>query len=1464
MAKRDNFSEKIKGILARRVGYYCSNPECRCPTAGPAVDETKSIHWGEAAHITAAALGGPRYEPSLTTEERKSLANGIWLCSNCARKIDKDQARYTRGLLIKWKKDAEAFSFQARATSGTKLPNLKIDIHLDESDKKFLQTLGLAQEENIESTLNKMWLSAHNDIEKFRNERTLPAYTTYLNLTLENSQNHVPITLEDIANNILVADRINLVSPPGMGKTITLIQLTEHILNTKQAIPVLINLPEWTDFSNTFFEHLAKRNSFREYHSAHFMQLAYYGRLILILDGFNEIDYKSRIATENHILTLKRDFPQLIIVMGSRPQANIPNANIILKIEPLSEEQQIDLANKLAGEKNTALLEKAQQIPNLRELITIPLYFNALINSAPSNILPQTKDDILNLFIKQHEKRYDRAEILRNKLQNFQDIILSDLAAQATETMRTTLLIDDARSIIAQTMKNLQNNGQITSLLQPNDVIDVLVDIHSLIRSSTGADSITFQHQQIQEWYASIRVEKFMVEASQGNTQARNILKKDILNCVFWEESILFACERLSRKDATGTQAVANTILITLGIDPILAAKMIYCSSTTVWSYISNKIIHFVKIWHKAGEIDRAIRFMITSGCPEFSEYIWPLISTNDDQIYLKALYTARPFRPTVLGSNVKTRLTELPVHIRSKVISEIGRLSDLDGIELAADLAKTDNNTEVVVEILETLYFRRANRYVKNILQTASNHVWKLIAKNNYIINLTDNLQNKRLRKMKKNINKQETDPIKLIIYLSEVETNIDIAKKRIAELIKSSEFPIKDACILRILEKSFKHYPEVVVNALLERISIGLEIPIGSEEYIKNFPAIDEGPIANATLNGIGCKIALRAAYTVIGPVTIGHMMDKLFVQNENFRLNKKRLDKKETDECQRLIGGILLSRQTSFFTAFFQRSESTNLHQLEIMTDLLARHNKYFEPLPFIIDEDISSQLVNILKKWTNLGLSESSTSLLLNITRIIERLPKSDFIVDLKNMLKHDLDKEDKVKNFTISRSYINNNVTARYHKSFVAIGNYEITELMKTHLSNQSFGITAAAVLRDIWLSNNISDNNSDSIPLNGFSQVKKNYIQLHQSQQPPPTCDFAEEIFNIVRKLGTPDNDSFSQIHAIELSSIALSIPHGIKNFELQALYKLPQKSCFKLNLLTMAAKAGEIIPSHILHLGLQELLTDAQAVTWLLNENSNELMSWIELFAFSDQPIAVIEALNIVPDQYKQPWQMDRLLTALGNSPHEQALETLQSLARLNPQYTKQSAWLNAFFELNTDLSAYALLDLISEGKIFEDNNNIGIFNLPKKLAFLVRKFPFLLKEIEKRYINSTYQVSKELLEYTLFEIPDTSVILTLIDDYAKNGKPYHYGFSSLIRKLAIKQQPLVDWPDAFEQISVPLNDLRQKLFCMLDKNDAQSSLAEACLIEVEELRDEYGRIYEEPRHPNIDVDRPWPDISL
>ena len=108
MGRKDDFPNTVIRSLRERVGFQCSHPDCRVPTSGPGEGELEVAHFGRAAHITAASRGGPRYDETLTSAERRSINNAIWLCANHADEIDDLESRYRPELLREWKRQAEA------------------------------------------------------------------------------------------------------------------------------------------------------------------------------------------------------------------------------------------------------------------------------------------------------------------------------------------------------------------------------------------------------------------------------------------------------------------------------------------------------------------------------------------------------------------------------------------------------------------------------------------------------------------------------------------------------------------------------------------------------------------------------------------------------------------------------------------------------------------------------------------------------------------------------------------------------------------------------------------------------------------------------------------------------------------------------------------------------------------------------------------------------------------------------------------------------------------------------------------------------------------------------------------------------------------------------------------------------------------------------------------------------------
>lgn len=132
MATEDRFKQAVIATLARRSANQCANPDCGALTSGPSDDPHGSVNVGEAAHIYGANPGSARYESTMTSVDRSSISNAIWLCGNCHKLIDDDPAKYPSGLLFEWQRAHEQFIAEKVGKTSALIRKKFEDRHLEE------------------------------------------------------------------------------------------------------------------------------------------------------------------------------------------------------------------------------------------------------------------------------------------------------------------------------------------------------------------------------------------------------------------------------------------------------------------------------------------------------------------------------------------------------------------------------------------------------------------------------------------------------------------------------------------------------------------------------------------------------------------------------------------------------------------------------------------------------------------------------------------------------------------------------------------------------------------------------------------------------------------------------------------------------------------------------------------------------------------------------------------------------------------------------------------------------------------------------------------------------------------------------------------------------------------------------------------------------------------------------------
>jgi len=128
------------------------------------------------------------------------------------------------------------------------------------------------------------------------------------------------VTLDSLARLTALAEPVCIVAAGGTGKSTTLLQLAEHLLAADEWVPVLVPLGDWSDRTDDFFDFILRRNAFGAFRRQHLMQLAYRRRLVLLLDGWNELTPEARLRATRDLKALQRDYPELgfAITTGGR------------------------------------------------------------------------------------------------------------------------------------------------------------------------------------------------------------------------------------------------------------------------------------------------------------------------------------------------------------------------------------------------------------------------------------------------------------------------------------------------------------------------------------------------------------------------------------------------------------------------------------------------------------------------------------------------------------------------------------------------------------------------------------------------------------------------------------------------------------------------------------------------------------------------------------------------------------------------------------------------------------------------------------------------------------------------------------------------------------------------------------------------------------------------------------------
>ncbi|MCX6743695.1 MAG: hypothetical protein NT116_05705, partial [Candidatus Parcubacteria bacterium] len=363
-------------------------------------------------------------------------------------------------------------------------------------------------------------------------------------------EEHKLLELEEVCKLLRYGKQIILTGVPGAGKTITLLQIAEHLLDSEtDIVPFLISLPAWAAEGTDIVTFIGTLLPFRAENitSNHLASLIQNGKAVFLLNGWNEISEK---YIENVRATFGKKTSTNGLVVSTRESFISPPLQnpIVIHIAPLTKGQRKILINKLITSDPQKIITIIERNSTLDKITRTPLFLSAILELAQRSLdFSTTRYGILHDIVCSSEERIEhKNDLYVEPLFGNHRKYLAAIAALMTEQGSGALQKEECLSEITKINEQLVCEKQINSKPISDVILKALCDHHLLVCASSEK-IFRFVHQQFQEWFAAERVYQLLKEICEArDTDRINEFKREIIDKPVWEESILFVAERIA------------------------------------------------------------------------------------------------------------------------------------------------------------------------------------------------------------------------------------------------------------------------------------------------------------------------------------------------------------------------------------------------------------------------------------------------------------------------------------------------------------------------------------------------------------------------------------------------------------------------------------------------------------------------------------------------------------------------------------------------------------------------------------------------------------------------------------------------------------------------------------------------------------------------------------------------------
>lgn len=1440
-SNRDEFTAATKRLLEKQAGHHCSNPFCYKITSGASSDGQTTINIGEASHISAAAPGGPRYKTSLTSDERKSLGNGIWLCKYCAKVVDSKDPYFTEDLLIDWKQQTNKASWRSVVEKAPFPP--------------------LPSSPAVDDLRAKLKNAATADLAVFRRMESWPISKVPLKLKIY--QIDEPLSTDALARAVTTFEDIIIVAAPGMGKTTSIFQIADGVANANAGVPIIVPLGEWATLQDSLLVSVLKRAAFKGISESDFQRAAGGHGVVLLLDGWNELGRGAQERARVEITRLKAELPELGLVISTRRQAlDIPFVGTRADLLPLGDQQQMAIAREIRGDVGERLVDQAWLTPGVRELVSIPLYLTSLLALPDGQPFPATKEEVLRRFVSILEQDASKRTALLDATGGFHASFLDKLAVTMTGGANTSISDVEARKVINRVSRHLVETDQLAFVkTQPDELIDALVSVHALVRSD-GTAGLSFQHQQFQEWFASHEVERLMVNAVNDPNYMEELRAK-VLDKRPWAEPILFAVERTARGDHVQKRACATAILAGFDVDPLLAAEMIFRANDEIWCVIADEIQSRAKRWHTSGKLDRAFRFMVSTGRAEFIDHIWPLLTHENDQVHLGALRAAERFRISVLGKDAAELLATLPSPVRKHVLSEIASNSGMDGLDLATAVAKIDPDPDVKVAVANSLSFRRADRHLSELLRDSEDTVYNLLARRLFIEEVGDVEIQRRLASALERKKASGVSPREHLRILIWAEPSDDVSSE-IVRLVTELDLDNREDNDRHLVWELNEHHPDAVAEAFFNRLQTGKELFYGADDILAATGwMLEDDELLRVALSEIERHDdKAEAAASILGPEAVGAIVDSYLEVRTRLRDPNGGFVQEASDRFYALQQRLAHTQGRSLVNAVLARSDTVKNGDIASLSDLFLRQDATESGRGRPFDADALETIGKLAQDWAARLLADDCASRhdKADVARMIGRAQTVELLPALQQLLDDNLKRYNEFRDAANASKWRDRAAVHEaqhphmheYQSALINLPAPETFKMLAKYLTNEHFGENAARVLAVQWTNRN--EPRKDRWLPSGVDFSNVSTRRAGRRANPGESCAEADAIFDAVETLLADGTTEEQKKRAVVIGTVGSRLPHGDRAQIFENLIALaPQQS--RAALMQGIVLSGEEVSINLIADGIEETLEEAKINTWILTQSDGyQLRDWLRLLPFARPITQIPEIVSRLPDAQRTPRMLEDVISNLADTALDDGQKVLIKLAENDPSLFQHHGWRKSIMSFEGEAAARRIVDLVLSGQLNESGNH---FRLTDEIAGLLRSNPRTHAYVLDQLQEGPETAEQALLARSIAENPTQEDVALLVKYEIAKKQPFLNGRS--VEAAVTVNISSETWGGAYEVIPVESTQLRNELLALTSDGGIHDPAAR-CLTEIDKIRDRHGAPESEPRHPDLSSGLPWP----